>query len=155
VRRNGFLAFAFGLAAATGIGSGLMAADGPAPVTIPATSDAGRSPGDKHWAMLNSYCEKCHNSTDWTGGIAFDTMQPDGIPQEAKVWEAAVSKLRGRMMQPPGEKQPDQASIDSFVTWMEGNLDKAAADHPDAGYVSLHRLNRVEYARAVRDLLNV
>jgi Protein of unknown function (DUF1592)/Protein of unknown function (DUF1588)/Protein of unknown function (DUF1587)/Protein of unknown function (DUF1585)/Protein of unknown function (DUF1595) len=154
VRRNALLAFAFGLAAATSVGGGLMAADGPAPVTIPAT-DASKSPGDKHWAMLNTYCEKCHNATDWTGGIAFDTMQPDGIPQEAKVWEAAVSKLRGRMMPPPGEKQPDQASIDSFVSWMEGNLDKAAAAHPDAGYVSLHRLNRVEYARAVKDLLSV
>ena len=42
--------------------------------------------------------------TDWTGGIAFDTMQPDGIPEDAKVWESAVSKLRGRMMPPPGEK---------------------------------------------------
>jgi Protein of unknown function (DUF1592)/Protein of unknown function (DUF1588)/Protein of unknown function (DUF1587)/Protein of unknown function (DUF1585)/Protein of unknown function (DUF1595) len=82
-------------------------------------------------------------------------MQPDGIAQEAKVWEAAVSKLRGRMMPPPGEKQPAQATIDSFVSWMEASLDKAAAAHPDAGYVSLHRLNRVEYARAVRDLLNV
>ena len=105
--------------------------------------------------MLNTYCEKCHNTTDWTGGIAFDTMQPDGIPQDAKVWETAVSKLRGRMMPPPGEKQPDQATIDSFVSWMEGNLDRAAAAHPDAGYVSLHRLNRVEYAQAVKDLLNV
>ncbi len=38
---------------------------------------------------------------------------------------------------------------------MEGNLDQAAASHPDAGYVSLHRLNRVEYARAVKDLLAV
>jgi hypothetical protein len=111
--------------------------------------------GDKHWVLLNTYCEKCHNTTDWTGGIAFDTMQPEGIPQDAKVWETAVSKLRGRMMPPPGEKQPDQATIDSFVSWMEGNLDKAAAAHPDPGYVSLHRLNRVEYARAVKDLLNV
>ena len=154
MRRNGFLAFAFGLAAATSAGGALMAADGPAPVTIPA-GDAAKAPGDKHWTLLNTYCEKCHNSTDWTGGIAFDTMQPDGIAQDAKVWETAVSKLRGRMMPPPGEKQPDQTTIDSFVSWMEGNLDKAAAAHPDAGYVSLHRLNRVEYARAVRDLLNV
>jgi hypothetical protein len=123
-------------------------------VTI-AAADATRGPGDRHWAMLNTYCEKCHNATDWTGGIAFDTMQPEGIPQDAKVWEAAVSKLRGRMMPPPGEKQPDQTTIDSFVSWMEGSLDRAAAAHPDAGYVSLHRLNRVEYARAVKDLLNV
>jgi hypothetical protein len=140
VRRNSFLAFIFATAAATSMGGGLMAAE-----TAP----------EPHWAMLNNYCEKCHNTTDWTGGVAFDTMQPSGIPEDAKIWEAAVSKLRGRMMPPPGEKQPDQATIDSFVSWMEGNLDKAAAAHPDAGYVSLHRLNRVEYASAVKDLLNV
>ncbi len=140
MRRNAWLAFAFGLAAATSAGRALMAADAPA---------------ERHWALLSTYCEKCHNTTDWTGGIAFDTMQPQGIPQDAKVWEAAVSKLRGRMMPPPGEKQPDQSAVDSFVSWMEDNLDKAAASHPDAGYVSLHRLNRVEYARAVKDLLEV
>jgi hypothetical protein len=140
VRRNAFLACAFALAAATWAGSGLRAADAPA---------------DQHWTLLGTYCEKCHNAIDWTGGIAFDTMQPQGIAQDAKVWEAAVSKLRGRMMPPPGEKQPDHASIDSFVSWMEGNLDQAAAAHPDAGYVSLHRLNRVEYARAIKDLLDV
>ncbi len=136
MRRNAFPAFLF--------------------ATMAVASAAGAQvPGDKHWALLNTYCEKCHNTTDWTGGIAFDTMQPDGIPQDAKIWETAVSKLRGRMMPPPGEKQPDQATIDSFVSWMEGNLDKAAAAHPDPGYVSLHRLNRVEYARAVKDLLDV
>src|SRR3984957_10405591 len=153
VRRNAFLAFIIATAAATGAGSVLMAGD--APVAAASSAADSKVSGDKHWALLNTYCEKCHNSTDWTGGIAFDTMQPEGIPDDAKVWEAAVSKLRGRMMPPPGEKQPDQGSIDSFVSWMEGNLDKAAAAHPDAGYVSLHRLNRVEYARAVRDLLNV
>jgi hypothetical protein len=136
VRRNAFLAFTLAALAAGNAG-------------------AQQSSGDPHWAMLNSYCEKCHNATDWTGGVAFDTMQPQGIPQDAKVWEAAVSKLRGRMMPPPGEKQPDQATINSFVSWMEDNLDRAAAAHPDAGYVSLHRLNRVEYASAVKDLLNV
>jgi Protein of unknown function (DUF1592)/Protein of unknown function (DUF1588)/Protein of unknown function (DUF1587)/Protein of unknown function (DUF1585)/Protein of unknown function (DUF1595) len=137
VRRNAWLALTLGLVGAI------------------AHADDAKSTTDRHWALLNTYCEKCHNATDWTGGVAFDTMQPEGIPQDAKIWEAAVSKLRGRMMPPPGQKQPDQAAIDSFVTWMEGNLDKAAAARPEAGYVSLHRLNRVEYANAVKDLLNV
>jgi hypothetical protein len=141
VRRNASVAFILGLLAATGCPGSLLAANAPA--------------ADPHWTLLSTYCEKCHNATDWTGGVAFDTMQPASIPQDAQIWEAAVSKLRGRMMPPPGQKQPDQAAIDSFVTWMEGNLDKAAAAHPDAGYVSLHRLNRIEYASAVKDLLNV
>ncbi len=141
MRRNAFLAFTFATAAAIGAGSGLRAQE---PV-----------PANPHWRMLSTYCEKCHNATDWTGGVAFDTMQPEGIAADAKIWEAAVSKLRGRMMPPPGEKQPDQATINSFVSYMESSLDQAAASHPDAGYVSLHRLNRVEYASAVKDLLAV
>ena len=146
MRRNAILALFIALVAASGISEAVRAAD---------ASDVPAAPADKHWALLTTYCEKCHNATDWTGGVAFDTMQPAGIPADAKIWEAAVSKLRGRMMPPPGEKQPDQTSINSFVSWMEGNLDTAAAAHPDAGYVSLHRLNRVEYASAVKDLLNV
>ena len=155
VKHSAFLAFTFGLVAATGAGSVLAGAAPAATASASATAGAVAHAQDPHWALLSTYCEKCHNATDWTGGIAFDTLQPGGIPQDARIWETAVSKLRGRMMPPPGEKQPDQASIDSFVSWMEGNLDRAAAARPDAGYVSLHRLNRVEYARAVKDLLNV
>ncbi len=73
------------------------------------------------------------NSTDWAGGLAFDTMQPDTIVQDAEVWEKAIRKLRGRLMPPPGETQPDQPTIDRFVSWMEGQLDHAAATNPDPG----------------------
>jgi hypothetical protein len=66
-----------------------------------------------------------------------------------------VRKLRGRLMPPPGQPQPDQASIDRFVSWMEGTLDRAAAANPDPGHVVLHRLNRTEYARAVEELTGV
>src|SRR3984885_9381240 len=139
VRLKAFPGFTFGLAAATGA----------------AGADVQQPAADPHWTLLNNYCEKCHNATDWTGGVAFDTMQPSGIPEDAKIWEAAVSKLRGRMMPPPGEKQPDQAAIDSFVSWMENHLDAAAAARPDPGYLSLHRLNRTEYARAGKELLDL
>jgi len=109
----------------------------------------------KYWPMLHDYCEKCHNVTDWTGGVAFETMQPQEIPSDAKVWEAAVTKLSGRLMPPPGQKQPDQATITAFVSWMEQHLDAAGNAHPDPGYVSLHRLNRTEYVRSVEQILDV
>ena len=148
-------AVASGLVLLGALGSGaLQAADGASAPAAPAT-DAASAPADPHWGMLSTYCEKCHNATDWAGSIAFDTMQPTDIPQDAKTWEAVVSKLRGRMMPPPGEKQPDQAQVTNFVSWMEGNLDRAATARPDAGYVSLHRLNRTEYAMAVKQLLDV
>jgi hypothetical protein len=120
-----------------------------------AAVNAGDAPAHEQWQLLSDYCEKCHNTNDWAGSVAFDTMQPQDVPQDAKIWEEAVTKLQGRLMPPPGEKQPAQASIDSFVSWLQTRLDAADAAHPDPGYVSLHRLNRTEYARSVQQLLGV
>ena len=119
-------------------------------------ANATEVPGaDQHWGMLQQYCVKCHNAEDWAGGVAFDTMTPEEIPEQADVWEHAVRKLRGRLMPPPGKPQPDAATIHGFVSWMESALDTAAVGHPDPGRVALHRLNRKEYANAVWDLLHV
>ena len=134
----------FGLA----LGSSIAAVHGPA---FGATDPVAQ----QKWSMLGDYCVKCHNATDWAGSVAFDTMAPADIPKDAKVWEEAVTKLQGRLMPPPGEKQPSQQTIDSFVSWMETHLDAAAQAHPDPGYVTLHRLNRAEYARSVQELLDV
>jgi hypothetical protein len=136
---------------------------GPAlPKTVAAAEDdktsANAAPAAGHpaqWAALEKRCEKCHNSTDWAGGVAFDTMTFDDIPGDAEIWENAIRKLRGRMMPPPGEEQPDQQSIDTFVSWMEGQLDGAAKAHPDPGNVGLHRLNRTEYQREINRLLGL
>jgi hypothetical protein len=116
--------------------------------------EAGAAPPPQ-WQMLDERCSKCHNGIDWAGGIAFDTLSADNIHADAEVWEKAIRKLRGRLMPPPGETQPDQQSIDSFVSWMEGKLDGIAAAHPDPGYVGLHRLNRTEYAREIDRLLGL
>jgi hypothetical protein len=109
----------------------------------------------QYWGFLHQYCEKCHNTDDWAGGIAFAIMSPGQIPQDAKTWEQAINHLSGHLMPPPGHPQPPQAAVDQFVNWMEGSIDRAAAPHPYAGSVALHRLNRKEYANAVWDLVRV
>jgi hypothetical protein len=55
-------------------------------------------------------------------------------------------------MPPPGSRQPDQATHDGLVTWLEATLDRSTAT-PRPGRPVLHRLNRTEYANAIRDLL--
>ena len=82
-------------------------------------------------------------------------MSPDQVPQKADTFERVVRKLRGRTMPPPGNRQPSAERVESFVAWMEAYLDEAAASRPRPGRVGLHRLNRREYANAVRDLLAV
>lgn len=118
------------------------------------TENPHSDPNNK-WGFFEQYCEKCHNSTDWAGGVAYDTMSQDSIADDAKVLEGAVRKLRGRLMPPPGKPQPDQKTIDSMVGWLETNLDQAGAAHPDPGNVVLHRLNRTEYAREIKNLLGL
>jgi hypothetical protein len=105
--------------------------------------------------LLETYCQDCHNSTDWAGSLALDVMDLDQIPADAKVWEKVVRKLRGHLMPPPTEKQPGQASVDEFVAFLEKRIDEHAAAQPAPGFVSLHRLNRTEYERAVQDILGV
>ncbi|HEY1898777.1 MAG TPA: DUF1592 domain-containing protein [Steroidobacteraceae bacterium] len=125
--------------------------------TTQATSDATAPPPDKHWAFLHQYCSKCHNAEDWAGGIAFDTMMPQDIPSDAKTWEHAVAKLRGRLMPPAGNPQPPNDQVHLFVSYMEDTLDAAAAagHEVDAPRVALHRMNRTEYANAIWELLRV
>jgi hypothetical protein len=107
------------------------------------------------WHMLQTYCVKCHNSEDWAGGVAFDTMSADSAGDDAKIWEEAVVKLRGGLMPPPGKPQPDPAARAAFAQAAEQFLDQYAALHPNPGHMVLHRLNRNEYANAIQDLLGV
>src|SRR5580698_11506097 len=83
------------------------------------------------WHLLQSYCEKCHNSEDWAGGVAFDTMNAAAAGDDAKIWEEAVMKLRGGLMPPPGKPQPDPAARAAFVHAAEEFLDQYGAAHPD------------------------
>jgi hypothetical protein len=121
----------------------------------PAAAHSPVAQAGQHWGLLEKYCSECHNAEDWAGGVAFDTMTPESVPQEAETFEHVVRKLRGRLMPPPGKPQPDGAALQSFVSWMETYLDHAAMAHPDPGRVALHRMNRKEYANAVWDLLRV
>lgn len=109
----------------------------------------------QRWALLEQYCSDCHNTTDWAGGIAFDTLTPEGVPEEAAVWEATVRKLRGGLMPPPGKPQPRPEAVKAFVSWMETRLDSAAQARPNPGHVVLHRLNRTEYARSIKEMLDL
>jgi hypothetical protein len=118
-----------------------------------ATASANPHDPNNKWGFFEEYCGKCHNSTDWAGGVAFDTMSPEHVGDDAKELEEAVRKLQGRLMPPPGKPQPDQQTVDGVIGWLTTKLDDAGSQHPNPGSVVIHRLNRTEYAREVKDLL--
>lgn len=112
-------------------------------------------PLEQQWSFVDTYCGKCHNATDWAGGVAFDVLQPQAVGSDAEVWEKAVRKLRGRLMPPPGELQPDKSALAAFAQALETRLDAASAAAVNPGSVPLHRLNKPEYANAIRQLLDL
>jgi hypothetical protein len=115
-----------------------------------------RAPGpEEHWALVDRYCEGCHNEAELAGDLAFAKLSRTNVAADAAVWETAIRKLRGHLMPPPGEPRPSDERIDAFVGWLEDSLDAAALAAPKPGAPALHRLNRAEYANAVRDLLDV
>ncbi len=110
---------------------------------------------EQQWALVDRYCIDCHNDAEFTGDISFEGLSPNGVHADAEVWEAAIRKLRVGMMPPQGEAQPEPAARAAFLTALESALDAAAAAQPIASSHAVHRMNRVEYANAIRDLLDV
>jgi hypothetical protein len=104
-------------------------------------------------ALLSKYCFTCHNQRAKTGGLALDTLDVSKIGDAPAVWEKVVWKLRGGMMPPIGRPRPDHQAIEGFASWLEGELDRTAVSNLDPGRIPQHRLNRAEYANAIRDLL--
>ena len=106
------------------------------------------------WPVLDEYCVGCHNDVDLAGGVSFKKLERGDVGTNAKVWEAAARKLRAGLMPPKGEPRPERAVLDGAATWLEGELDAAWARAPNPGTKPLARLNRAEYASAIRDLLD-
>jgi hypothetical protein len=106
--------------------------------------------------VVTKYCVTCHNDRTRTGNLTLERVDTDHAERSAETLEKVVVKLRSRAMPPPGARRPDNATYDAAAGWLESALDLAAAAHPNPGRpAGLHRLNRTEYANAIRDLLGV
>ncbi|MGH9239709.1 MAG: DUF1592 domain-containing protein, partial [Vicinamibacterales bacterium] len=104
--------------------------------------------------LLDQYCVTCHNSRSKTGGVALDGIDLANAGQHAEVLERAVRRVRAGLMPPATARRPDAATLVSLAEGLEASLDRAAAT-PNLVAPGLHRLNRTEYANAVRELLGV
>src|SRR6266700_342778 len=106
------------------------------------------------WSTIQTYCFGCHNKFVAAGNLFLDQLGAESVPAHPEIFEKVVRKLRGRQMPPPGLPQPSQQEVDALVGWLESTLDESSKAHL-AGRVAVQRLNRNEYANAVKDLLAV
>jgi hypothetical protein len=123
----------------------------PAQPTPASPGQAGSSPSPR--AVLDQYCITCHNQRLRTAGLALDSLDVSTPETSADVWERVIAKLRAGSMPPPGRPRPDAATYRAVASSLETAIDRAWAASPQPGRVAaVHRLNRAEYANAIRDL---
>jgi hypothetical protein len=104
-------------------------------------------------ALLDQYCVTCHNEKLRTGGLSLQNANLADVPKGAETWEKVIRKLRVGAMPPQGMPRPNAMALDGMASFFETTLDRAYTAKPNPGRATMHRLNRTEYANAVRDLL--
>ena len=106
-------------------------------------------------ALLDQYCVTCHNDKTKIANFSLQSADINAVGDHPEVWERVIRKLRAGMMPPPGMPRPSLDKYEGLRDWLEVQIDRKAAAHPNPGSVVLHRLNRTEYANAIRDLLDL
>jgi hypothetical protein len=127
---------------------GVAMMSGQSPQSAPAKAATGAA---TQKAVIDRYCVGCHNAKTKTANLLLDQLDLTKLGEHANIGELVVRKLRAGMMPPTGMPRPDAATMDTLITWMEGELDKSATAHLPAP--GMHRMNRTEYTNAVRDVL--
>lgn len=118
------------------------------PLSVPAQTPAAPS------ELLAQYCMTCHSDRLRTGSLSLESLDVGDVGPDAEVWEKVVGKLRSRSMPPVTAPRPDSETYERLASFLESELDRASAAHPDPGPSPLvRRLTRTEYENAIRDLL--
>src|SRR5581483_1442823 len=81
--------------------------------------------------LTSKYCLSCHNEKLKTAGLLLDRADSDRVSNAPEIWEKVIAKLRSRSMPPPGLRRPENAEYDRVASWLESELDRAAAAHVD------------------------
>jgi hypothetical protein len=111
--------------------------------------------GDQQAALVKQYCQGCHGNVSKIAGLTLESLDVRHPEAAAETWEKVIRKVRVGMMPPQSAPQPTPQQREGLVAWLEGALDRAEAAQPNPGTVGVHRMNRAEYANAIRDLLDL
>jgi mono/diheme cytochrome c family protein len=141
----------------------VSAGDGRAPQApqapaAPGATTAGAGAPAAYQDMVNRYCVTCHNQKAKIPAgapLALDMANLKDPGDDAEIWEKVVRRIGVGAMPPQGSPTPGQAELTRFASTLAASLDAAAARKNNPGRYVLHRLNRTEYANAIRDLLGV
>ncbi|MBM3778675.1 MAG: DUF1592 domain-containing protein [Acidimicrobiia bacterium] len=105
--------------------------------------------------LIDTYCATCHSERLKAGGLVLQGMDPAAVGGHEPTWEKVVRKLQAGAMPPPGSRRPEPAAYQGLLGGLQAALDREAQQAPDPGRPPVHRLNRLEYANAIRDIFGL
>jgi hypothetical protein len=127
-----------------------------APVKSGAALSAAQVPGhiDPN-ALVKRYCASCHSDRAKAGNLSLASFDIATAGADSDIAERMIRKLQASMMPPPGAARPDDATYQKLIATLETTVDAHAKANPNPGGRTFQRLNRPEYTRAVKELLDV
>jgi hypothetical protein len=126
-----------------------------APVVRPAASHAPAIAASAQAELVKSYCTGCHNDRSKAGELSLVGWDVTRASAERELTEKMIHKLRAGMMPPAGARRPEPAQVSQFVSALESRMDALALSDPNPGWRPFQRLNRAEYAREIRNILDL
>jgi hypothetical protein len=105
--------------------------------------------------MVTQYCAGCHSDRAKAGGLSLQGWTPANAETSLETTEKMIRKLRAGMMPPAGARRPEEAQLTQLASSLEQRMDLLAGPTPDPGWRPFQRLNRAEYARAVKQLVGL
>jgi len=126
-----------------------------APVAVAA--DAPNAPLDNSVvAFLNKHCVSCHGADKQRAGLALHKYKDEaGLVKDRKIWENVLHMVQSGEMPPQEKPRPMTQELDGFTRSLQSLFTRIDSATRDPGHVTMRRLNRVEYANTIRDLVGV
>ena len=126
-----------------------------APPVQPAASHPSGMPATAQAEMVTQFCATCHSDRAKAGGLSLQGWTPAKADTSPEATEKMIRKLRAGMMPPAGARRPEDAQLAQLASSLEQRMDQLAGPTPDPGWRPFQRLNRAEYARAVKQLVGL
>ena len=110
--------------------------------------------------FLAAHCLECHAAEDPQEGFRLDLFADAAAARaDRSAWERVRERLALGEMPPKRSPRPPVEDVAEVIAWIDATFGAPSsvntAGPADPGRVTLRRLNRVEYANTVRDLVGV
>src|SRR5262245_16990738 len=107
--------------------------------------------------FLAAHCRECHSGEKPKGDFRLDQLDPAFAAKSVEDrWRSVREQLQSGAMPPKKKTRPPEAEVRTVTEWIGSRIAAVeAARRATEGRVVLRRLNRLEYAHTIRDLLDV